>query len=101
MHAAYGSGIFLPFPTHLSCILRPDPRLELRVSSPPTRLLSRMALLERQVTYTYVVFDDQGPGLWNNYVGNWTRYSQEGFFNHTFTATPTPGSSVSLNFSGA
>lgn len=57
-----------------------------------------MGLLKRQTNY--VVFDDQGPGLWGNYVGDWTHYINQGFSNYTYTATPTPGASLSLHFSG-
>jgi len=58
-----------------------------------------MALIKRQ-TVSYEIFDDQSPTLWNAFVGNWTRYSEEGFNNNTVTATPTPGASLSFTFSG-
>jgi hypothetical protein len=48
----------------------------------------------------FVVFDDWSLTLRNSYVGNWTHYPVEGFNNDTITATPTPGASISFNFSG-
>lgn len=60
-----------------------------------------MALLKRQ-TFTYEVFDDQGPALINSFVGNWTRGTEAGIGlnNNTYTATPTPGAYFSFTFSG-
>lgn len=58
-----------------------------------------MELLRRQAV-TYQVLDDQSPQLWGKYAGNWTRYTRQGFYNYTFTATPTPGALLSLTFSG-
>jgi hypothetical protein len=59
-----------------------------------------MALLKRQ-SVTYEIFDDQGPTLWNSYVGNWTGYPFQGAINNTVTATPTLGASLSFTFSGS
>lgn len=58
-----------------------------------------MALLKRQ-SFTYEIFDDQSPALMKTYQGNWTHYTAPGFNNNTITATPNPGASFSLTFSG-
>lgn len=58
-----------------------------------------MVILRRQVV-AYKVFDDQSPELLGKYEGNWTRYARQGFYNNTFTATPTLGDTLSFTFSG-
>ena len=60
-----------------------------------------MALLRRQ-SPTYASLDDQGPEMWGSFVGNWTHNTtpSQGFYNYTFTATQTPGASLSFRFSG-
>ena len=60
-----------------------------------------MALLRRQRVYEY--FDDQDPVVSGKYAGNWTHYTDPyniHFANYTYTVTTTPGSSLSLTFSG-
>lgn len=59
-----------------------------------------MGLSKRQ-TFSYEVIDDQNPVVQKTYKGNWTHYNFQGFTNNTFTATPNPGASFSLTFSGA
>jgi hypothetical protein len=59
-----------------------------------------MALIRRQ-NISYQLLDDQSPTLWDSYVGNWTHYTISGFNNQTVTATPTPGASLTFNFTGA
>lgn len=87
----------LPFPYQHP---HPLPRgLTTPRASIPTRLLE-MTLIRRQNTSSQM-FDDQSPTLWDSYVGNWTRYSISGFNNQTATATPTPGASLTFNFTGA
>ena len=60
-----------------------------------------MALLKRQ-TFTAIIFDDQSPTLYNNFVGNWTRgtFGKNVFYNNTVTETSTPGSTFSVAFKG-
>lgn len=91
-----------PHPSRVSAAYLPLPltALQLLAPFPSTHISLQMALLRRQVAYTYVVYDDQGPGLWGNYVGNWTHYTHPEFSNTTYTATPTPGATLSLTFSG-
>lgn len=60
-----------------------------------------MGLIKRQQTFTYQVFDDQGPDLMKTYNGNWTHYTYPGFVNNTITATPNPGSTFSFSFDGS
>lgn len=107
MHFAHGRGTSRLSSVHLSFSVDTLPHLSsilIRGSGAPSHFhtydLLRMGLLRRQITYTYIVFDDQGPGLWGNYVGNWSHYTHQGFSNYTFTATSTPGASLSLTFSG-
>ena len=59
-----------------------------------------MALLRRQSDYESL--DDQSPEVWGSFVGDWTRNTTtgQGFMNYTFTATQTPGASLSFRFSG-
>lgn len=60
-----------------------------------------MAFLRRQ-SYNFVVYDDQSPAVYNDFVGNWTRgtYLGVGLNNDTYTATSTVGSSLTFTFSG-
>ena len=93
---------FQAFPTPIFpslLYLRPHPRGSTIPGHPSTSTALEMALIKRQ-TVSYEIFDDQSPTLWNAFVGNWTRYSEEGFNNNTVTATPTPGASLSFTFSG-
>ena len=60
-----------------------------------------MSLLRRQKVYEY--FDDQDPVVLGKYVGSWAHYTDHNnpyFVNYTYSVTTTPGSSLSLEFSG-
>jgi hypothetical protein len=61
-----------------------------------------MVLLRKQSS-TLLIYDDQGPALWGNYVGNWIHHSDPsmGLTNNTITSTPEQGASFWFAFTGA
>ena len=74
----------------------------------PSRVLVRIYSIKmplvRSQTYTFEIFDDQGPELMKTYSEyDWTHFIDHtgSWAEGTYTATTTPGASFSLTYEGA
>lgn len=81
-------------------LLRSGHRVHSRV---PIRIYPIKMSLVRSQTYTYEIFDDQGPELMKTYSeDDWTHFIDRtgSWAEGTYTATTTPGASFSLTYEG-